>query len=148
MMTDDEVRPVSLWQAMKNSAGTERDRRNQYWFTAWMIVWALSYVGAHRMLTSGADFDSPMIWILVGAPNLFAIVTVFAYMRFLRMADELLRKIQLEGLAMGFAIGLVFITGYQLAEAAGVAELQTDNIVLVMIFSWLAGQFRGLWRYR
>ena len=34
---------------------------------------------------------------------------VGSYIRFLRVADELLRKIQLEGFALGFGLGAVLI---------------------------------------
>ena len=67
---------------------------------------------------------------------------------FLRNADELLRKIQLQGLAMGFGAGVVFVTGYQLLEAAGAAQMQTDHLIMVMMFSWVAGQLYGMWHYR
>ena len=117
-------------------------------FTAWTFAWALSYVAASWALKADLDLATPLVWLLAAAPNVIAVVAVFAYMRFLRMADELLRKIQLEGLALGFAAGVVFITGYQLLEAAGASQLQTDDIVLVMIFSWMAGQFYGMWHYR
>lgn len=138
----------SLWDTIKACSGTEADRLNQYRFSAWTFAWALSYVAASWTLKADFDLARPLVWFLVAAPNLLAIVTVFSYLRFLRMADELLRKIQLEGLALGFAAGVVFITGYQLLEAAGADQLQTDDIILVMIFSWVAGQFRGMWRYR
>lgn len=148
MTVHDEVKPGSWWQIVKNCSGTEQDRRNQYRFTAWTFAWAVSYVLASKLLKSDLDLATPLVGFLAIAPSLIALGAVFAYMRFLRMADGLLRKIQLEGLALGFAAGVVFITGYQLLEAAGASELQTDHIILVMIFSWMIGQFLGMWRYR
>jgi hypothetical protein len=76
------------------------------------------------------------------------IAAVFSYMHFLRNADELLQKIQMQGLAMGFGAGVVFVTGYQLLEAAGASEMQTDHLLVLMMFSWMAGQIHGAWRYR
>lgn len=76
------------------------------------------------------------------------VAAVFSYMHFLRNADELLRKIQLQGLAMGFGAAVVFVPGYQLLEAAGASEMQTDHLLMVMIFSWVAGQLYGAWHYR
>jgi len=146
--TRDDAPRKRLWDTIKACSGTELDRRNQYRFTAWTFAWALSYVAASWALKADLDLATPLVWLLVAAPNVIAVVAVFAYLRFLRMADELLRKIQLEGLALGFAAGVVFITGYQLLEAAGASQLQTDDIVLVMIFSWMAGQFHGMWHYR
>lgn len=140
--------PRSWWQAIKNFSGTEQDRRNQTWFLAWMLAWAVSYVGASWALKGDSNLPSSLAWSLVAIPNLIGIVAVLAYLRFLRMADELMRKIQLEGLAVGFAAGVLTTSGYQLAEAAGAPQLQTDHIIVVMIFGWTIGQLHGTWRYR
>lgn len=147
-MTSSDMKSRSWWEIIKSCSGTELDRRNQYRFSAWLLAWAVSYVAASWTLKADFDLASPLIWSLVAAPNVIAIVAVFAYLRFLRMADELLRKIQLEGLALGFAAGVLVTTGYQLAEAAGAPQLETDHIIVVMIFSWTAGQLLGIWRYR
>lgn len=147
-MTSSEVKSRSWWQVIKSCSGTELDRRNENRFAGWLFAWAVSYVAASWTLKADFDLASPLIWSLVVAPNVIAIVAVFAYLRFLRMADELLRKIQLEGLALGFAAGVLVTAGYQLAEAAGAPQLETDHIIVVMIFSWTAGQLHGIWRYR
>jgi hypothetical protein len=147
-MTSIDVKSRSWWQVIKSCSGTKLDRRNERRFSAWCLAWAVSYVAASWTLKADLDIAAPLVWFLVAAPNLIAIVAVFAYLRFLRMADELLRKIQLEGLALGFAAGVLVTAGYQLAEAAGAPELQTDLIIVVMIFSWTIGQLLGIWRYR
>ena len=147
-MTNSDVGRRSVWQMIKNCSGTEIDQRNGNRFAAWCLAWAVCYVGASMTLKGDFDLSTPLVWLLVAIPNLLSLVAVFSYMRFLRMADELLRKIQLEGLAMGFAAGVILVTGYQLFEAAGARELQTDHIIIVMMFSWVAGQMHGMWRYR
>ena len=147
-MTSSEENSKSWWQAIKGCSGTEIDRRNQYWFSAWTLAWAVSYVAASWTLKGDSDLATPLVWLLVAVPNIVAIGVVFAYLRFLRMADELLRKIQLEGLALGFAAGVLVTAGYQLVEAAGAPQLETDHIIVVMIFSWTIGQLLGIWRYR
>lgn len=148
MMIIDDAPRRSLWEVLKSCSGTELDRHNGNVFAAWCVVWAVSYVAASWMLKGDYTLARPLVWSLVAVPNLLSIIAVFSYMRFLRMADELLRKIQLEGLSLGFGAGVVLVAGYQLVEAAGANELQTDHIMLVMIFGWMAGQFHGMWRYR
>ncbi len=64
------------------------------------------------------------------------------------MADELLRKIQLEGLALGFGAGVIFAMSYQLLERAGAPQLQVSDTVVVMMVGWAVGQLLGLRRYR
>ncbi len=147
-MTSSDAESRSWWQVIKSCSGTELDRRNEYRFSAWLFAWAASYVAASWTLKADLDLATPLVWLLVAGPNLIGIVVVFAYLRFLRMTDELLRKIQLEGLALGFAAGVLVTAGYQLAEAAGAPQLETDYIIVVMIFSWTIGQLLGIWRYR
>ena len=147
-MTSSDVKSRSWWQVIKSCSGTELDRRNEYWVSAWTLAWAVSYVAASWTLKADLDLATPLVWFLVAAPNLIGIVVVFAYLRFLHMTDELLRKIQLEGLALGFAAGVLVTAGYQLVEAAGAPQLETDYIIVVMIFSWTIGQILGIWRYR
>jgi len=147
-MTNSDVKSRSWRQVIKSCSGTELDRRNQNRFVRWSLAWAVSYVAASWTLKADLDLAPPLVWFLVAAPNLIAIVAVLAYLRFLRMADELLRKIQIEGLALGFAAGVLVSLGYQLAETAGAPRLETDHIIVVMIFSWMTGQLLGIWRYR
>ena len=148
MMNGADASRKSIWQMIRGCSGTAADQKNGMLISAWCLAWAVCYVAAAKVLKGDFELSTTMIWTLVAVPNLLSIIAVSAYMRFLRMADELLRKIQLEGLAMGFGAGVVLITGYQLFEAAGANELQTDNIVVVMMFSWVAGQLLGTWRYR
>ncbi len=110
-LTSSDVKLRSWWEAIKSCSGTKLDRRNQNRFAGWMLAWAVSYMAASWTLKADLDLATALVWFLVAAPNLIAIVAVFDYLRFLRMADELLRKIQLEGLALGFAAGVLVIAG-------------------------------------
>jgi hypothetical protein len=69
-------------------------------------------------------------------------------MRFLREADELVRKIELEGLAIGFGVGVLFLLGYQLLEQVGLPEISAHKTAAVMLFAWLFGQVIARRRYR
>lgn len=148
MMTNDELPRKSMWEVLQECSGTEQDKRNSRRFTLWCLAWAATYVGAHRILKADLDLATPLAWLLVVVPILIMVGAIFSYMNFLRNADELLQKIQLQGLAMGFGAAVVFVMGYQLLEAAGASEMQTDHLLVVMIFSWVAGQLHGAWRYR
>jgi len=148
MMTNDELPRRSLRELIQGCSGTLQDKRNSRWFTLWCLAWALAYVGAHWTLKADLQLATALVWLLVSIPILLMIGAVFSYMHFLRNADELLQKIQMQGLAMGFGAAVVFVTGYQLLEAAGASEMQTDHLIIVMVFSWMAGQLHGSWRYR
>lgn len=148
MKTNDELPRSGVWAMIQGCSGTLRDRRNSIRFTLWCLAWAVTYVAAHRMLKADLDLATSLVWLIAVVPTLIMIATVFSYVHFLRNADELLQKIQWQGLAMGFGAAVVFVTGYQLLERAGASEMQTDHLMLVMIFGWIAGQMHGAWYYR
>ena len=148
MMTNSDLNRRSFWEVIQSCSGTREDQRNRNRFATWCMAWAVTYVAAHWVLKADLDLATPLVWLLVAVPILTILAAVFSYLHFLRNADELLRKIQLQGLAMGFGAGVVFVTGYQLLEAAGAAQMQTDHLIMVMIFSWVAGQLYGMWHYR
>jgi len=147
-MTSSESSKTSFLETICAHSGTKRDKRNERKFTAWCFIWAVCYTGAHWLLKSDHVLAAPIIWSLVIVPNVISIIAVFAYARYLRMADELVQKIQLQGLAFGFAGGILVTAGYQLFEVAGAPELKTDHILMTMIFGWTAGQLYGHWKYR
>jgi hypothetical protein len=148
MMTNDELPRRSLRDLIQGCAGTLQDKRNSRRFSLWCLAWAVAYVGAHWTLKADLELATALVWLLVFTPILLMLAAVFSYMHFLRNADELLQKIQIQGLAVGFGAAVVFVTGYQLLEAAGASEMQSDHLLMVMIFSWVAGQLYGSWRYR
>ena len=147
-MTNDELPRKRLLEIIQGCSGTAQDQRNSLRFTLWLLVWAITYVAASFALKSDMSIATPLVWLLAAIPNLVMVAAIFSYIQFLSNADELLRKIQLQGLAMGFGAAIVFVTGYQLLEAAGASEMQTDHLIIVMVFSWVAGQMYGAWHYR
>ena len=116
-MTNDELPRRSLRELIRSCSGTPQDRRNSRHFTLWCLAWAVAYVGAHWTLKADLEIATALVWLLKTTPILLMIGAVFSYMHFLRKADELLQKIQMQGLAMGFGAAVVFVTGYQLLEA-------------------------------
>lgn len=139
---------MTLWQTICAGSGTAADRRNQYRFVAWTFAWALTFVVASWALKNHRDAMGAGGWALALLPNIFAIGALLAYMKFLRNADELLRRIQLEGLAIGFGAGIIFAIGYQLLERAGAPVLAMEDVMLVLCGGWVAGQLIATWRYR
>ena len=145
---NDESERMTLRQTICAGSGTAADRRNQYWFVAWTFAWALTFVVASWVLKNHREAVGVGGWALALLPNIFAIGAMLAYLKFLRNADELLRRIQLEGLAIGFGTGIIFAIGYQLLERAGAPALAVDDFMLVLCGGWVAGQLTATWRYR
>ena len=136
------------WEMIKSCSGTETDRRNQYWFLFWGVVWAIAFVASSWALRGDLAFRGTAAWAIAIAPIVVGIIPVLAYLRFLREADELLRRIQLEGLAFGSAVGAIFAICYPLLERAGAPHLELSSLVIVMAFAWAVGRLLGIVRYR
>ena len=70
-------------------------------------------------------------WVVAVLPNVLAAGTLFAYLRFLRMADELIRLIQLQGLG-----------------TARNGPPPQDAALVVPTFGMVFGTLYSAWRYR
>lgn len=127
--------------------GTEEDRRNQRYFTSIAVLWAASYVGAKTLLESDGALAPLVQWLAIGVPNLLAAAGLLIYLRFLLRADELVRKVELEGLAVGFGVGVIVGLGYPLFEFAGAPELKLKYLLALMMLSWVAGHLVAWKRY-
>ena len=137
----------SLWRCIiEYGVANETDRRNQHRFTGLTLIWALVYVGA-TWLVKFAALQGPVLWLVAITPGVLGVAVVFVYLHMLREMDEFMRRVQLEGLAVGFGAGVVFAITYGLLEQAGAPEAGNRPIV-VMMFAWAAGQLLALRRYR
>jgi hypothetical protein len=125
---------------------TPRDAANANRFSRWSLVWALGFVAATVAIE--AEWVSGALALVVAtAPLLAGGAALVAYARFLQDVDELQRKIQLEGLAMGFGAGLLFMMGWRLFERLGAPQLDVSDPVLVMVVAFALGQWLGARRY-
>ncbi len=135
----------NLWRRIVDyGVCSESDRRNQRRFILICVVWALSFAGANRALDSGS-LPTAADWLVASAPVVLGIVAISLYLRMWREMDELMRRIQLEGLGLGFGAGVVFVTGYGLFELAG-APAWGNRPLAVMLFAWAAGSMLAIRR--
>lgn len=129
---ESEERRRGWWancQAMR-----PEDKRNSLAFNWWLFAWMAAWVGASIVLRRGLVAPGPATYAVALLPNLLGVYAVVAFVRFIRAADELLRKIHLEGLAWGFGIGALFMVGYRLLERAGAPALDiTDGMVAMFV---------------
>jgi hypothetical protein len=144
-----DLRTMGWWQSITGCAAmmTPTDRRNYTRFSAWLGAWGLIFIAATLLLDSGVLASRFMTWTVAVVPDLFGVGVLRAYLRFLRSTDELMQRIQLEGLALGFGVGCLFATGYRLLERAGAPGLDINDTVLPMLVAWFLGQAIALRRY-
>ena len=147
-MTDSDEHQLSVWQRITPCSGTATDRRNNRRLTAWSIAWAAAQIGAAWVVKSYDSIAGPIAWLIALLPNVFAIGALVAYLRYLRMADEMQRRIQIEGLAIGFGTGWVFAIGYLVLQSAGAPAISLTTVILVMTAGWLVGNIIAVRHYR
>ena len=73
---------------------------------------------------------------------------MLAYLKFLREADELARKIQFDGIAFAFGVGILLTVGYQMFEWAGAPVLELSTVATIMLVAFSVGQINAMRRYR
>jgi hypothetical protein len=127
-----------------------RNCRNQRLVVLWSLVWMSSWVGVTWALTSG--------WLASGAPGIVAAIvssslgigTALAYWRFVKEADEVLRRIELEALALAFGVGVVGGLAYWLLERSGAVPVAKSDLLYVLAgtcLTYSAGVLLGKRRY-
>ncbi len=126
---------------------TPTDVRNLGRFNLSMLSWGLSWAVALFALRLLPELPAPLRYAIAALPTLVALAAILAYLRFLRQADELLRKIHLEGMALGFGVGFLIATGWPLFERAGAPPLEMVWVWTAMVFGWGVGQAIGRKRY-
>jgi uncharacterized membrane protein YoaT (DUF817 family) len=87
-------------------------------------------------------------YAIVLAPMLGIVGCVWAIIRQLRRLDELQRRVQLEGLAISFAVSAFGSLAWGFAESAGAPQLPTFLIWPIMAALWVVGGFIAHRRYR
>ena len=128
---------------------TPRDARNMRVFNVWFISAMVCFAAATILLSEKWDFTvpGPVGWGLTGLTVALLVMMVRAYIIFIREADELLRKVQLEALAIAFGATVVFMLGYRLCERLGAPKLDVDDPLITMIVVFAIGQWLGMKRY-
>lgn len=116
-------------------------------FNAWLIAGMFSFCAATILLGEKILLRGPLAWALAIVTIVLIALAVRSYMVFLRDADELLRKIQLEALALSFGAAAIFMLGWRLLERLGAPKLDVDDPFLVMAVVWGLGQWFGFRRY-
>ncbi len=126
---------------------TARDRRNLRRFNLWAFIWMAGWIAAtylirHQLAAGVAAYALVLLTAVLG------ILAMRSYVHFLRQADELLSKIQLEALALGFGAGAVFMVVYRLCERLGAPRLDASGPLMVMVVVWALSQLLVARRYR
>jgi hypothetical protein len=130
-----------------SSLYTARDARYMKVFHAWLAAGMVCFVAATALLSGKYIERGVLAYVLTAATIALMTMAARAYVVFLRGADELLRKIQLEALALAFGAGGVFMIGWRLCERLGAPKLDVNDPFVVMAVVWGIGQLVTSRRY-
>lgn len=117
-------------------------------FLLWMLAAAVAYVAATAALRRQPELPALLPWGLTALAMALAAGAIVAFRRYLRGADELVRKIEIDALAIAFGAGALFTMLYPLCERLGAPRLGLADAALVLMFAWMAGAWIGWRRYR
>lgn len=127
---------------------TARDRRNARRAYQWMFIWLASFVAIALAMRFDLLAAGVVTWAAIGGSLVLGLVTMREMVRFLREADELLRKVYLEALALGFGAAMVANFTLALIERARDQPFEIGDLFLVMVIFFAIGLFGGTRRYR
>jgi len=92
--------------------------------------------------------DAAWRYPLAIAPIMPFIYGIFAYVRYLRLVDELQRRIAHEALAIAFGASAAITFGYGLLQLAGLPDINWSFVWAVMGGCWILGGLYADRRYR
>ncbi len=140
---------ATWWQAALMIRGqTETDQRNLRLIWIWTVVWSISATAVMSALKFNPQLQGATAWLLATIPFILGVPTVRVYLRFLREADEFMRKVQLEGIAIGYAVGALVCLGYQILRLIGAPELPMVTVLVPFSLGWAVGSFLVALKYR
>lgn len=116
------------------------------------LLLALAWVASLFLTVTGLDAWGealgPVRYGVALVPTVVFLAVIGAFVRFLREADELTRKIQVQGMAVGFGAALVCLLGYPVLEKVGAPPLDLDLVILPMMLAYVVAVYRQQRRYR
>ena len=126
-----------------------RTTRNAIAFAIWMCLFAASFLAGHWLLAA-TDWK-PEGAVGIGfslLPLIPGLIAFRAYLKFFREADELMRKIQVDGVVFAFGAVMLFWGVIQLPEHVWLSKVSADMVASVMLIAWSLGTVLASWRYR
>lgn len=140
---------ATWWEAALLIRGqTEKDQRNIRAIWIWSLAWAIGLSAVVFALQFFPQLKGPVAWLLATIPIVLSVGLVNVLLRFLRDADEFMRKVQLEGIAIGYGAGAIFLMGYHVLEHVGARQLPMVVAILPMALGWVVGSFLVAYRHR
>jgi hypothetical protein len=118
-----------------SSSRTPRDQRNLRRTGILQMVWVACLIAnnaSHQYL-----FTGPLRVCVALLPLAVGALVVWSYAHFVRHADDLQKAIQLNALAIGFGVSVVFTLAYPAIERLGLPHLEPNHFMAVGVLTYL-----------
>lgn len=123
------------------------ERRARIAVTAWSLAWVVAFLVTDAAIDRAWVQGEAAVVTLTAGVALVGVVWLRSYARFIRRTDELMRKIQLD--AMALAIGAGFVSGFTLIllDAAGIVDGRLGHVLTAMVAAYVGTVAIGLARF-
>lgn len=117
---------------------TDGDRRSRTSVTVWSLIWVGAFLAADFAIGRDRAGGDVTIIAIVAAVTGVGVRWILAYVSFFKNADELMRKIQLD--AMAVALGTGFVSGFALTllQTAGIVEAHLSHVLVAMAVAYVS----------
>jgi hypothetical protein len=141
---------------------TPRDNHNLRTWAIWTGLWVFSLIGTQSLFNVHLLGDVAVVrhfrrelvpagvlhWLVAALPLLIGAGSLWFWLRYLREADELQRRIELNAVAFGFGVTFVWITSYRALTAAGAPTLEQNLLMMPGLGAYILARLYGRWQYR
>ena len=136
--------------AIDPSEITPRDQRNRRAWGLWMVLHFFSWFGLLILFRLRRELvpAGVLYWLVAALPLVVAAGGMWAWARYLREADELQRRIQLNALAFGFGVSYFWIVSYGVFVVAGAPKLEQGQPLLPGLVAYWFTVLYGKWQNR
>ena len=132
------------------SETTPRDHHNSRTWGIWQGLWFFSLIGTQSLFRFRRELVPAGVlhWLVAALPLLIGAGALWFWLRYLREADELQRRIQLNAVAFGFGVTFFWITSYSALIAAGAPTLEQNLHMIPGLLAYSLAVLYGKWQYR
>ncbi len=116
---------------------------------AWVFAWMATLIVSDKAALYGWWSAEWMTVLSIAVNALMGLMVVRAFVKMLRKADELHRRIQLNALAVAMGVSLLGAVTYSLLVTWGyIVDEEVTDIIVLMCVSYSVAGFWGVLRYR
>ncbi len=101
--------PAPIWKQLCGFDGTPNDRRNMRIVNLSCIVWVVVFLVSLKLMETYGDDSLAISSAALVAAALAWVPVVWAYLRYLRQADELMRMVHVQAMAVAFSVGFCLV---------------------------------------